>query len=175
MEKNLASYRRPMEKKARTRLLDAGIELLGTRGGRGATARAAEDLAGLPHGSIRHHFGGQSGFRAALTEYLLVLDAPRDGETPQETLRRWLIEGRAVTQARYEITLLATRDPHLASLVCAGRDTYVDGLVAAGVDRGTARVLVAAFDGVVLDGLLRGDAGADITPLLRAVPAEPDR
>lgn len=161
-----------MEKNSRERLLDAGLQLLGSRGARAATARAAEDAAGLPHGSMHHHFGNQTGYLRALTEYLLRLDAPRPGETPPQTVRRWLTDDQLSTRARYELTLLGVREAHIGTSIVEARDSYVHLLVESGVPRPLARMLVAALDGVVLDGLLRRDDGADLTPLLSLLSPE---
>ncbi len=159
-----------MEKNSRERLLDAGIQLLGSRGSRTATARATEDAAGLPHGSMRHHFVNQSGFLHALTEHLLRLDAPRPGETPTQTVHRWLTDDQLCTRARYELTLLGIREAHIGTLIVEARDRYVHIFTERGAPPPLARLLVAALDGAVLDGLLRRDDGADLTPLLSLAP-----
>lgn len=155
-----------MEKSSRERLLDAGIQLLGSRGARTASARATEDAAGLPHGSMRHHFVNQSGYLQALTEHLLRLDAPRPGETPTQTAHRWLTDDQLSTRARFELTLLGIREAPIGALIVAARDSYVHVLAEKGAPLPLARLLVAALDGAVLDGLLRRDGGADLTPLL---------
>nr|WP_238553958.1 TetR family transcriptional regulator [Gordonia sp. KTR9] len=165
-----------MEKSAsastRDVLLDAGITLIGTVGIRQASARAVEDASGVPHGSVRHHFGGQSGFLAALVEHVFLGDRAADGESTHEVIVRWLGADRVRTRARYELMLLSTRDEELRRAMVGHRDRYVDGLVDGGLSRGEARQLVAALDGLVLDALLRNsdgtDADHDPTPLLRA-------
>lgn len=143
----------------REALLDAGVELIGARGARQASTRAVEDAAGVPHGSIRHHFGGQAGFLAALVEHVFALDVPAPGESPREAIRRWLGPDRTRTQARYELLLLATRDPELRARMVAGRDRFVARLVDSELPETEARQLVAAVDGLVLDALLRDKDG----------------
>ncbi|WP_439029973.1 TetR/AcrR family transcriptional regulator [Gordonia terrae] len=153
-------------------LLDTGIALIGTVGIRRASARAVEDAAGVPHGSVRHHFGGQSGLLAALVEHVFAGDQAADGESTREVIARWLGADRVRTKARYELMLLATRDDALRRSMVAHRDRYVAGLVDGGMSRTDARQLVAALDGLVLDALLRDadgtDAGHDPSRLLRA-------
>lgn len=149
-----------------------GVELLGSQGARTATARATEDAAGLPHGSMRHHFVNQRGYLQALTEYLLGLDAPRPGELPTQTVHRWLTDDPIATRARYELTLLGIREARIGTLIVEARDSYVDLLVERGVRLPLARLLIAALDGAVLDGMLRHDGGADLAPLLSLVGPE---
>lgn len=176
MEKTLADKLLHVEKSAngstRDLLLDTGITLIGTVGSRQASARAVEDASGVPHGSVRHHFGGQSGFLAALVEHVFSADRAAEGESTQEVIVRWLGTDRVRTRARYELMLLATRDEDLRRAMVGHRERYVDGLVDGGLPRTEARQLVAALDGLVLDALLRNsdgtDADHDPTALLRA-------
>ena len=164
-----------MEKPAGDRLLNAGLRRLATHGARGATTRSIEDDAGVPHGTLRHHFGNQDGFLRALTEHLLRLEAAPAEEAPSATVTRWLTSGLETTRARYELTLMASRDPELAELVVSARDTYVQRLVDGGVEPSRARLVVAAMDGVVFDGLLRGDTGAPLEALLALAAPETPR
>jgi hypothetical protein len=158
-----------VEKSAYDRLLDAGLDLLGAVGARGCTARAAEEAANMPHGSIRHHFGSQAGFMAALAEHLRDIDTPRDGETPHDTVRRWLGNDRALTRARYEMALLAMREQGFRGSFVTGRDAYVDELVASGMDRKAAAEAVAMIDGLVMDAMIRGREDIDIEALERVL------
>ncbi|WP_074853919.1 TetR/AcrR family transcriptional regulator [Gordonia westfalica] len=145
----------------RETLLDTGLELIGTVGIRQASARAVEDASGVPHGSIRHHFGGQDGFLGALVEHVFVRDVPVDGESTHDVMARWLGAGRVRTRARYELMLMATRDEDMRVRMVAGRDRFVERLVDRGMLRTDARQLVAALDGLVLDALLRDSDGTD--------------
>lgn len=159
-----------MEKRTRERLLDAGIHVLGTRGARYATARAAEEEAGLPHGTMRHHFRNQDGYLKALAWRLLELDTPRAGESTRDAVQRWLTVDRTTTRARYELMLIGLRAPAVRDAVVAARERYVDALVDRGAAPQQARLLVASLDGVVLDGLVRGDEGPDPSQLLDLLP-----
>lgn len=163
---------KPASAPTRDVLLDTGITLIGTVGIRQASARAVEDASGVPHGSVRHHFGGRRGFLAALVEHVFTGDRAADGESTREVIARWLGADRVRTRARYELMLLATRDEELRRAMVGHRDRYVDGLVDGGLSCTEARQLVAALDGLVLDALLRDsdgtDADHDPSPLLRA-------
>ncbi len=84
-----------MEKNSRARLLDAALDLLGESGAAALTVRATESAAGLPHGSVRHHFGDRAGMVAALFDHL----AEREGAAFVEggagsALEHWLGPGR---------------------------------------------------------------------------------
>lgn len=158
-----------MEKKAAERLLDAGIDLLGTLGARHATARAAEDAAGLPHGTMRHHFGDQQRYLLALTRRLLSRLAPTVGETPQQMLDRWLTAERLATRALLEVTLLGLRDPAVGNEVRTARERVRD--MVAGHYAVRADAVSALLDGAVLDALLHDRSTVDLVALV----GEPDR
>lgn len=153
-----------MEKSTKERLLDAALEILGTEGGKALTVRAVEDRAGVPHGSVRHHFGGQRGLLRALFDHLATVEAPGGGLPEAITL--WLGPGRTITLARYELFLLAARDEELRAPLVAARDRFVAQLApAVGEDRAPA--VLAAIDGIVLDALVRGRS--DPAPVVAAI------
>ena len=144
-----------MEKSSRTRLLDAALDLLGESGAAALTVRATESAAGLPHGSVRHHFGDRGGMVAALFEHL----ADREGAAVVEggtlaALEHWLGPGR-LTLARYELFLIAARDPSLRAPLVQARERFV-AVAAEQVGAEAAATIVAAIDGLVLDALVRG-------------------
>jgi AcrR family transcriptional regulator len=169
MEKTVARTLLQVEKKSdsassRVRLLDSALSLLG-RGGPGAlTVRAAEDAAGLPHGSVRHHFGDRAGLVRALFDQLAererpaAADAPGGGD-PAAAIAHWLGPGRELTLARYELFLMAARDPGLRAPLIQARDRFV-ALAAQRVGAEAAPAVVAALDGLVLDALVRGATDA---------------
>lgn len=143
-----------MENRSRTRLLDAALEILGRSGATSLTVRATEDAAGLPHGSVRYHFGDRPSMVAALFDHLAERErAPVEGVTAK-ALEHWLGPGRTTTLARYELFLMAARDPALCEPLIRARDQFV----AATAERvgASAPVVVAALDGLVLDALVRG-------------------
>ncbi|MBJ7470812.1 MAG: TetR family transcriptional regulator [Solirubrobacteraceae bacterium] len=160
-----------------TRLLDAALLVLGERGARDLTVRAVEDVARVPHGSIRHHFGDRRGLLVAVFDHLERLEAgppptdePRERPTPPAAdapsdhqidaltalIEHWLGPGRTVSLARYELFLLAARDPTLRAPLVRARERFV-ARAAALVGPERAPAVVAAIDGVVLDALIRGD------------------
>lgn len=143
---------------SRTRLLDAGLALLGD-GGRGAlTVRAAEERAGLPHGSVRHHFGDRRRYLVALVGHAAAVEgAALEDLPPAEAVRHWIGPGRAVALARFELALMATRDPDVRAAYVEARESFIAraGGGAAG------RRLVLAVDGLVLDALVRGHVEPD--------------
>ncbi|MCF8571675.1 TetR/AcrR family transcriptional regulator [Gordonia sp. HY002] len=159
-----------MEKTTRERLLDAGLILLGRQGFRTWSTRAAEDLAGMPHGSARHHFINQRGMIGAMVQHLVELDLPREGETPTDQIRRWLSTDAECTRARYELVAASMHDDDLAADLVLGRDRFVESLVGLGMDSTDAREVVSALDGHVLDAVLRrrdaATAAADVDRII---------
>ncbi len=151
-----------MEKPVPGRLIDAGLALLADEGAAGVTVRSVEGRAGVPHGSVRHHFGGLDGLRHALVDGLLAREVPGD-EPVEEVLRRWLGPDAPIVRARYELMLMASRDEGLRTKVLQGRQVFVDELVGLGVSPLGARSLVAMLDGLVLDALLRDTGDVDLT------------
>ncbi|MES1192976.1 MAG: TetR family transcriptional regulator [Solirubrobacterales bacterium] len=146
-----------------TRILDSALDLIGRRGLGTLTVRAVEEDAGLPHGSVRHHFGSRDGLIRALFHHLGERDLPvtisdRDSPTTAvaAALRHWLGPGRTVTLARYELFLMAARDPALRPPLVRARERFV-ALTARRVGAEAAPAVVAALDGLVLDALVRGE------------------
>jgi AcrR family transcriptional regulator len=148
---------------SRTRLLDSALELLGRGGAYGLTVRAVEEAAALPHGSVRHHFGSRSGLVRALFDHLADREPPitaGDANNPTKAvaaaLRHWLGPGRTATLARYELSLMAARDPALRPALAQARERFV-ALAARRVGHEAAPAVVAALDGLVLGALVRGE------------------
>lgn len=149
-----------MEKDSRTRLLDAALEILGGSGAASLTVRLTEDSAALPHGSVRHHFGGRAGMVAELFDRLAEREgAPLEGEITA-AIEHWLGHGRTLTMARYELFLMAARDGALRAPLIRARDRFVAS-AAARVGAAAAPTVVAALDGLVLDALVRGGHDPD--------------
>ncbi|MBJ7331119.1 MAG: TetR family transcriptional regulator [Solirubrobacteraceae bacterium] len=144
-----------MEKSTKDRLLDAALELLGREGARAMTVRAVEEAAGVPHGSVRHHFGGQRGLLLALFDHLERVERPADGGLPA-AVAQWLGPGRTVALARYELFLLAARDAELRAPLVAARERFV-AQVATTMGAERAPSVLAAIDGLLLDALVRGE------------------
>lgn len=122
--------------------------------------RATEDGAGLPHGSLRHHFGDRAGMVAALFDHLVEREGvPVEGD-PTAALENWLGPGRILTLARYELFLMAARDPALRPSLIRARDRFV-AVAAERVGATVAPAVVAAVDGLLLDALVRGEHDPD--------------
>lgn len=149
-----------MEKPSRTRLLDAALQILGESGTATLTLRAVEDAAGLPHGSVRHHFGDRSGMVAALFDHLGELDRTQVHGEVASALEHWLGAGRTLTLARYELFLMAARDPSLRPPLVEARERFV-AMAAEQVGAAAAPTVVAALDGLLLDALVRGGTSPD--------------
>lgn len=160
-----------MPASTRPRLLDAALDVLGTQGGAGFSARAVEDAADVPHGSIRHHFGDVAGLRRAMVERLLELEMPDAPADPAARIASWLGEHRTRTRARYELAVLALGEEPLRAALVSGRDAVVAAAVESGLEERAARSAVAAIDGLVFDALLRGDAAVDPDALALLLPS----
>jgi AcrR family transcriptional regulator len=120
------------------------------------SARATEGEAGLPHGSVRHHFGCLDGLVDAMVEHLLRAEMEHAITNLRETLHDWLGPNRTRTQARYELMTLSFRSPRLRDALASARERVItDVSVSSAIPRDRAAVLVAALDGLVLDALLR--------------------
>lgn len=156
-----------MEKNSRTELLDAALELLG-RSGTSLTVRATEDAAGLPHGSVRHHFGSRPAMVGALFDHLAERDSAAIRGDVADAIEHWLGPGRTLTLARYELFLMAARDPTLRAPLVRARNRFV-AWSAEQVGARAAPTVVAALDGLVLDALVRGRHDPD---QLRAAVAQ---
>lgn len=75
-------------------------------------------------------------------------------------LEHLLGPGRTLTLARYELFLMAARDPALRPPLVKERERFV-AMAAEQVGEEAAPALVAALDGLVLDSLVRGDRDPD--------------
>lgn len=159
----------------KTLIADTAIALLASVGARGLTHRAVDAEAGLPAGSTsaycrtraelialtlaRHAAldledleGDASGWaRAALTPERFV-------DTLSRRIEDWLTPAkRARLVARFELYLIASREPELAAVVAEQRSRFVQAAVAAlraaGIERPetVAPGLVMTVDGMLLD------------------------
>ena len=175
MEKKLAPILLRVEN-SRIRLLDGALDLLGRSGAAGLTVRATENAARLPHGSVRHHFGDRAGMVAALFAHLADREQVAVEGGPVAAVEHWLGPGRTLTLARYELFLMAARDPSLRAPLVRARERFV-AAAAQVVGPARAATVVAAVDGLILDAMVRGthdperlrDALAQVT----GQPSEP--
>ena len=164
-----------MEQDRKTLIADAAIALLGSAGARGLTHRAVDAEAGLPTGSTSFYCRSRLDLlrlslqrHAALDLAEVMQDAERAQQatwTAQDLLDLlahrvddWLSpakRGRLV--ARFELFLLASREPELAAILDTHRQHFLQAALAALQRAGVARpeaiapLLVMAIDGFLLD------------------------
>ncbi|SEM14701.1 TetR/AcrR family transcriptional regulator [Rhodococcus maanshanensis] len=158
----------------RERVLDAAIEVLGTRGMRGLTHRAVDEVAGIPQGSTSNYFRT----RGSLLEAVMFRLVERDREdwralaaVPRPTsvdefaaglagfVRSATGPDRVRTAARYALFVAAVAEPELATPLGRARAELLTwatdllaGLGAAEPDRG-CRILADYLDGMILHQL----------------------
>ncbi|MEV0589458.1 hypothetical protein [Nonomuraea sp. NPDC050310] len=172
----------------KTRLADAAIRIVGDEGLRSLTHRAADAAAGLPPGTCSYHFGTRSELLTAVLHRIATLDqadfdAALGGRQLSEmdidevvdgavtVLTLWLGPARTRSRAR----LLLSLDPQVRQLAEPTVQTLATMFQHLAVqltgDAGTARLLMAFVDGLVLDELIRADAPADAERLRFAIHA----
>lgn len=164
-----------MEQERKTLIADAAISLLGSVGARGLTHRAVDAEAGIPTGSTSFYCRSRLDLlHLALQRHaaLDLADLARDAERLQHAdwstvhlldllenrIDDWLSSskrGRLV--ARFELFLLASREPELAAILDTQRQHFLQAALAALQRAGVARaeavapLLVMAIDGLLLD------------------------
>lgn len=135
----------------RTRLLDAGLELLAEEGIRGLTHRAIEARSGVSHGVTTYYFGTREALLDALLEHLLLADGAfldparatlerMEAAAGAGARRASLEDVRGLSEAglasffaaarpalaRYELFLYAARRPHLQPTIARLRAGILD-------------------------------------------------
>lgn len=159
----------------RTLIADAAIALLGTVGARGLTHRAVDAQAGLPAGSTSFYCRSRLELltlallrHAALDMADLEADAKahanRAGSLDDfidglsKRVADWLSPSkRERLVARFELFLIASRDPELAAIVMQQRQRFLEAtctaLSRAGVaqPKAVAPALLMLVDGMLLD------------------------
>lgn len=159
----------------KTLIADAAIDLLGQVGARGLTHRAVDTHAGLPAGSTSFYCRSRLDLltlalqrHAALDLADLEADAQRMAPGPltreglvdllSQRVTDWLsLPKRPRLVARFELFLMASREPELARIVGQQRRFFLRAteaaLAQAGVDnpKGMAPELMALVDGLLLD------------------------
>ncbi len=178
----------------REQLLDAAIEVVGTRGLRALTHRAVEAQAGLPAGSTSNLFRRRADLVAGVLERLLERetaawdgiddDAPRAGAGPgaadvdRLSVRVRVLTGpmRALTITRFALYHEAAHDPQLQQLVAHARARVehgmTDWLARLGVRMEPSAVagLLSTMNGLLVERVsTAGQADADPAPAVRLV------
>ncbi|AQA21890.1 bacterial regulatory, tetR family protein [Rhodococcus sp. MTM3W5.2] len=178
----------------RERVLDAAIEVLGTRGLRGLTHRAADEVARIPQGSTSNYFRT----RESLLEAVMLRLVERDREdwsvlaaVPQPASVDEFVAGmtafvrsatgpdRVRTAARYALVVAAVAEPALATPLGRARGELLSwatgllaGLGAAEPER-LCRILADYVDGLILHQLstpaAQFDPGGEIEAVVRAL------
>lgn len=154
----------------RTVILDAALRVLAEHGMRGLTHRAVDAAAEIAPGSTSYYFRSRSALVEGCVTRLVEIDeaeAPAVASTSLVDVAvavavAMATTGRYRTLARYELSLVAAREPHLRAALVAGGDTIralaARALAAAGaVDPAAAAAeLAALLDGLVFTALVRG-------------------
>lgn len=123
----------------REEVLDAAIEVLGTRGLRGLTHRAVDEVAAVPPGTVSNHFRSRSALVKGVVERMVEQDlafwAGVDGVGPvapggfvvdvlprADAYVRWSVEdGRVRSVARLNLFAAAAVEPELQEPLRRGR------------------------------------------------------
>lgn len=168
-----------MDKDRKTLIADAAIALLATAGAKGLTHRAVDAEAGLPVGSTSFYCRTRADLlglallrHAALDMDDLLSDQARMAargftlddftELLADRVADWLSPGkRARLVARFELFLIASREPELAVIVAQQRERFRLATQAALTRAGVAEVpTVTPLLLAVVDGLLMAPIGA---------------
>jgi len=169
-----------MEPDRKTLIADAAIAILGTQGARALTHRAVDAQAGLPAGSTSFYCRTKLDLLKLTLARHVALDladlaADAAGDVParwtlpdllerlQHRLSDWLQAPKRVRLvARFELFLVASREPELAARLVPVRDQFMAATEAAlrrcGLTdpAGRARMLVTVVDGHLVDCIHSG-------------------
>ncbi|MGW5573531.1 TetR/AcrR family transcriptional regulator [Nocardia thailandica] len=176
----------------RETVLDAAIDLLGTRGSRALTHRAVDEAAGVPAGSSSNYFRTREALLLGIAERLEERDrldwAARDGAPTDPAALvdalAWFVTravgpDRARTRARLALLSEGGATPSVAEAVLRGhhrlRAAATDLATAAGLAAEDAPLLVDYLDGLVVHLLPGGtaDPRPGIRRLVGALLAQP--
>ncbi|ONM46926.1 TetR/AcrR family transcriptional regulator [Nocardia donostiensis] len=167
-------------------ILDAAIELLGSRGPRALTHRAVDETAGMPPGSTSNYTRTRTALLSAVAERLEehdYADWALLSRFPRPTTRAQLVDGmaryvvhavttdRARTLARYALVLEAGNTPAAHESVLRGHMRLIawsgELLAGLGGDETATTALVDYLDGVIMHQLLiRREPDFDPRPML---------
>lgn len=172
------SDRRSLDER-REQLVDAAVAILAEEGLARATTRNITDRAGLALGAFHYVFDSKDDLLAAVMERVLratqeALTRAVDHEGPTtmtellDAFWRFIDAAPQLQLAKAELTVHALRDPALRPLMeeqyerytATVRELAVDAVLSSEDGDTLARYLVATLDGLVLQRLVEGDAGA---------------
>ncbi|MCX8557676.1 TetR family transcriptional regulator [Mycolicibacterium mucogenicum] len=166
----------------RTVVAEGAIVALATKGARGLTHRAVDQLAGLPEGSTSYYFRTRSALLQACAEHLVArtLQAmgPAFKEGTQITLLElaelaaqavcaWTAEGGSLVLARHELLLESARQTELhqtLTAVTGHLQTWLkDRIAELGIPAAPERAaeLIACLDGIALAAAVAGQTNED--------------
>ncbi|WP_228798498.1 TetR/AcrR family transcriptional regulator [Nocardia cyriacigeorgica] len=170
----------------REHVIDAAIEVLGTRGPRALTHRAVDDAAGVPTGTTSNYFRTRDALLIGVTERLEQRDyadwaASSSAPTPEsldqlaaglaEFLARAVTTDRARTLARYALFLEAQSAPAVLESLQRGHARLTDWaatmLRALGIAEEATRPLVDYLEGAIMHRLAEPHPPGDPEPELR--------
>ncbi|MFZ0226294.1 MAG: TetR family transcriptional regulator [Mycobacterium sp.] len=167
----------PETEDTRSAVLEAAIRLIARGGLQAVSHRAVEAEAGVSHGTTTYHFGTRQNIVDAVLEHLAARDmalaaatspspagtqgAPDPGHAA-DRLAAVLSGDRDYALARYELMLEAARRPELLPSLMRWRLSFTAGAeemlrqAGAASPRLAAHWLIAALDGLILDGMCTG-------------------
>lgn len=170
----------------RARVLDAAIELLGTKGLKALTHRRIDGQAELPPGSTSNYFRTRDALLCGVAEAILEREvagmgaafAPRSADELLDALvallDRTTKDQRTLTSARLALFMEASHDPALRETLGQGRTILEAALRRMLHDLGvsdtvtSARAMMACAEGLILHRIARHD-DSDIRPVLDLV------
>ncbi len=166
-------------------MLDAAIEVLGTRGLRGLTHRAVDEVAAVPQGTASNHFRSRSALVKGVVERMVEQDlafwAGYDGTPPGGSSAdvlpraaayvRWSVEeGRVRSIARLNLFAAAAVEPELQEPLRRGREAVErmgEGIGAViGLDAAHSALVMDVSDALVTRQLALPDPAFDPLPTL---------
>ncbi|WP_127130335.1 TetR/AcrR family transcriptional regulator [Georgenia sp. SYP-B2076] len=160
----------------KARVLDAAIELLGTKGLRALTHARVDERAGLPKGSASNYFRTRQALVSGVVERVAELERPELGSTftPPASAAE-LLDGlcglldhltqanRTQTTARLVLFMEASHDAALRDTLSRAHDTMIAAVVLTLARLGvrdpvtTASAISACFEGLLLHRIARHD------------------
>ncbi|MDT0344766.1 TetR/AcrR family transcriptional regulator [Streptomyces litchfieldiae] len=177
----------------RARIVDAAVTVIGERGIAGLSHRAVAAAADVPLGSTTYHFADRDELLLAaverindawLTRFAEWLRSVDTGRPLARELGRYVTEclgpERAATELAYELYFAGLRQPLVRPVAADCLDRMTALLRPFVPDEHTARALVAAADGLLIQLLLTGrpcaaeEAEALFARLLPGTGSPPD-
>jgi DNA-binding transcriptional regulator YbjK len=195
--------RKPNSEQRRRDLCDAAIQLLAAEGARGLTHLRVDRQAGFADGTTSFYYQTRSALLRGtidrvneldVADFTEALDATRAGEVDsllshlaEHAMRTAVEPERSRARARFELTMIAARDPELAAVFDDLANRYVAISEAAVAQVQPARAppdsalvkeqafavvtFLAGFLYQLAYGIARVDSAAELEALLRSVIA----